>query len=163
MFPRIWFRDLRFRNWGLEINHLNAHNFVWQGLFFFHYYITTLMTDWAQIFTGLLFYAYVEIHTPTVKASLWQLPIVSTAFNSISNLRWFKNVVAAKTNKPKQTNRSSLKRFSARIVSIFYLCTKLKSYLQKYTHWEAKTVWIVSTFTYRLLNAWEHDICLLRD
>ena len=23
-FPRIWFRDLRFRTWGLEINHLNA-------------------------------------------------------------------------------------------------------------------------------------------
>ena len=33
-FPRIWFQDLRFRTWGLKINHLNAHNFVWQGCFF---------------------------------------------------------------------------------------------------------------------------------
>ena len=35
---------------------------VWKGCFFFHYYLPTLITDWAQIFTGLLFYAYVEIH-----------------------------------------------------------------------------------------------------
>ena len=66
-FPRIWFRDLRFRTWGLEINHLNAHSFVWQGLFFFHYYLATSMTDWAQTLTGLLFYAYVEMH------QLWRL------------------------------------------------------------------------------------------
>ena len=32
-FPRIWFWDLRFKTWGLEMNHLNAHNFVWQGFF----------------------------------------------------------------------------------------------------------------------------------
>ena len=61
-FPRIWFRDLGFRIWGLEINHLNAHNFVWPGWFFFHYYLATSTTNWAQIFTGLLFYAYVAIH-----------------------------------------------------------------------------------------------------
>ena len=28
----IW--DLRFRTWGLEINFLNAHNFMWQGCVF---------------------------------------------------------------------------------------------------------------------------------
>ena len=39
------------------------------------------MTDLAKIFTGLLFYAYVE-DTPTVEASPWQLPIVSTVFNN---------------------------------------------------------------------------------
>ena len=33
-FPRIWFRDLRIRFWGLEIKHLKAHNFLWQGCFF---------------------------------------------------------------------------------------------------------------------------------
>ena len=38
-----------------------------KGVFFFHYYLATSMTDWAQIFTGLLFYAYVEIH------QLWRL------------------------------------------------------------------------------------------
>ena len=42
------------------------------------------MTDWAQIFTGFLFYAYVEIH------QLWRLvfdnlSIVSTVFNYISD------------------------------------------------------------------------------
>ena len=34
-FPRIWFRDLRFRIWGLKIKHLKAHSFVWQGVFSF--------------------------------------------------------------------------------------------------------------------------------
>ena len=59
-FPRIWFQDLRFRIWGLKINHLNAHNFMLQECFFFHYYLATSTTNWAQIFTGLLFNAYVE-------------------------------------------------------------------------------------------------------
>ena len=31
-------------------------------VFFFHYSLATLTIDWAQIFTGLLFYAFVEIH-----------------------------------------------------------------------------------------------------
>ena len=38
-FPRIWFRDLKFRTWCLEIKHLETHNFVWQGCFFFQYYL----------------------------------------------------------------------------------------------------------------------------
>ena len=41
---------------------MKAHNFLWQGCFFFHYYRATSTTDWAQIFTGFLFYAYVEVH-----------------------------------------------------------------------------------------------------
>ena len=61
-FPRIWFRDLRFRTWGLEIKHMKANNLVWQGCFFFHYYLANWTTDWAQICTGWLFYVYVEIH-----------------------------------------------------------------------------------------------------
>ena len=40
------------------------------------------MTDWAQIFTGLLFDAYV-LGTPSEKTGLWQLPIVSTVFNTV--------------------------------------------------------------------------------
>ena len=48
---------------GLEINFLNAHNFVWQGYFFFHYYLASSMTDWAQIVTGLLFYAFMLRYT----------------------------------------------------------------------------------------------------
>ena len=79
-FPQIWFWDLRFRIWGLEIKHLKAHNFVWQGCFFFHYYLATSTTNWAQIFTGLLFYAYVEIHQVRrlVFDNYQQCPVSST-------------------------------------------------------------------------------------
>ena len=31
-------------------------------VFFFHHYLANSTTNWAQIFTGLLFYVYVEIH-----------------------------------------------------------------------------------------------------
>ena len=78
-FPRIWFRDLRFRIWGLEIKHLKAHNFVWQGCVYFHCYVATSMTDWAQIFTGLL-HICICWDTASEKTGLWQLPIVSSAF-----------------------------------------------------------------------------------
>ena len=37
------------------------HNLMWHWCFFFHYYLATL-TNWVQIFTGLVFCAYVEIH-----------------------------------------------------------------------------------------------------
>ena len=48
-FPRIWFRDLWFRNWGLKINHLhvNAHNFVWQGCFFLSF-LSHNFDDWLS-------------------------------------------------------------------------------------------------------------------
>ena len=46
------------------------------------------MSDWVQIFTCLLFYAYVEIHQ-LWRLSLWQLPIVSTAFNCQSAISCF--------------------------------------------------------------------------
>ena len=77
----IWFRDLRFRTWGLEINHLNAHNFVWQGCF-----ILSLLSRNFDDRSSSNFHRFVILcicwDTPTVKASLWQLPIVSTAFKS---------------------------------------------------------------------------------
>ena len=93
IFHRIWLRILKFRIWVLEIKHQKAHNFVWQGCFFFHYYLATSTTDWAQIFTG--FFLCTCWNTPTVKTSLWQLPIVSTVFlrhnNSIKIEEWNKN------------------------------------------------------------------------
>ena len=62
----IWisFRDLDF-----EIPKLN----IWEhktscddkGIFYFHYYLANSTTNWVQIFTGFLFYAYIyyaEIH-----------------------------------------------------------------------------------------------------
>ena len=39
-----------------------------QGYFFFLHYLATSTTDWAQIFTGLLFYVW---DTPTMKTNLW--------------------------------------------------------------------------------------------
>ena len=43
-------------------NTLKAHKFVQQRRFLFHYSRTFSTTDWVQIFTDLLFYAYVGIH-----------------------------------------------------------------------------------------------------
>ena len=84
-FPRIWFRDLRFRTWGLEINHLNAHNFVWQGCFF----LLLLSRKFADRLSSN-FYRFVILcicwDTPTVKASLWQLSKLSSAFNAAAVL-----------------------------------------------------------------------------
>ena len=48
--------------WGLEIKQLKAHKFVWQECFFYLYFLATSTTNWALIFTGVLFYAYVETH-----------------------------------------------------------------------------------------------------
>ena len=59
-------------------------SFLW-CFFFFKYFLATSMTNWALIFTGLLFYAYVGIHhggTPSENAGLWQLPNLSSAFIS---------------------------------------------------------------------------------
>ena len=54
---------------------------VWQGCFFFHYYLATSTTTWAQIF-----YRFVSScicwDTPSEKTGLWQLPTVSIVFNS---------------------------------------------------------------------------------
>ena len=81
-FPRIWFRDLKLRIWGLEINHLNAHNFVWQGCF-----LVSLLSRKFDDRLSSNFHRFVILcicwDTPTVKASLWHLPIVSTAFKAI--------------------------------------------------------------------------------
>ena len=77
--PGAWFRDLKIRFWGHKVKHLKAHNFVWQGFFSFHYYLANSTTNWAQTFTGLLFYTCWD--TPSEKTGLRQLPIVSSVFN----------------------------------------------------------------------------------
>ena len=59
--------------------------------FFFHSYLATQTTNQAQIFTGFVFYAYVEL-TPSETTGLWHLPIVSTAFNIIS-WRYYSDIV----------------------------------------------------------------------
>ena len=64
--------------WGLEIKHLKAHDFVWQGCFFLHFYLATSNTDWAQI-SQVCYFMHCQ-DTPSKKTSLWQLPIVSCVF-----------------------------------------------------------------------------------
>ena len=56
---------------------------MWQGYFFFHYYLATSTTDWAQIFTGLLIYVFLCWDTPSEKTGLWQLPKVSTVLKEL--------------------------------------------------------------------------------
>ena len=68
----VFFHEFDFEISDLEFEVLKSSiwkhtTIVWQECFFFHYYLATSMTDWAQIFTGLLFYVYVEIH------QLWRL------------------------------------------------------------------------------------------
>ena len=81
IFPRIWFRDLRVRFWGLEIKHLRAHNLCNKGVFLslfsrncddqlssnFHRFDISICICWD---------------TPSEKTGLWQLLVVSTAFNN---------------------------------------------------------------------------------
>ena len=74
-FSGIWFRDLIFRIWDLEIKHLNAHNFVWQFFFFFHYYLATFSDFHRFVILCICWDAASE------KTGLWQLPVVSRVFN----------------------------------------------------------------------------------
>ena len=80
-FPHIWFGDLKLRTWGLEIKHLKAHNSVWQGCFFFHYYLATSMTNWALKYLHRFDILCICWDTASGKTVLWQLPIVSSIFN----------------------------------------------------------------------------------
>ena len=79
-FPRVWFRDLRFRTWGIEINHLNAHNFLWQGCFYFSL-LSREFDDRLSSNFHMFDILCIYWDTSTENAILWQLPIVSTAFN----------------------------------------------------------------------------------
>ena len=53
-FPRIWFRDLSIRFWGIEIQAIESTHFRVPKVFFFHYYLAASTTNWAHNFTGLL-------------------------------------------------------------------------------------------------------------
>ena len=56
-----WFRDLTTIFWGSEIKH--CHNFVWQGCFFFHYYLVTSTTNIEFKFSQVCYFVNnVEIH-----------------------------------------------------------------------------------------------------
>ena len=56
-------KDTIHQAWSLFIMHLKAHKFVQQCCLFLHYSCATLTTNgnWVQIFTDLLFYAYMYV------------------------------------------------------------------------------------------------------
>ena len=66
--------------------HLKVHKFVQQGCFFFHYFLATLMTHWAQIFTGLLFSAYVGIHQVGYLSLTIRLPSVYLPLKAVDTI-----------------------------------------------------------------------------
>ena len=70
-FPRIWFRELRLRIWGIEINHLKAHNFVWQGFFYF-IIISQLRRPIELKFSQVCYFMYMLSYT---KWEDWSLTI----------------------------------------------------------------------------------------
>ena len=78
-FPGIWFRDLRFRTWGREINHLNAHNSVWKGCFLLSLLSRTFDDRLSSNFHRLVILC-ICWDTPSEKTGLWQVPIVSSVF-----------------------------------------------------------------------------------
>ena len=80
-FPRIWFRDLRFRIRRLEIKHLKAHNFVWQGCFSF-IIISQLWRPTELKFSQVCYFIHICWDTPSEKTGLWQLTIVSRVFKT---------------------------------------------------------------------------------
>ena len=64
---RLRIRDLRIRFWGLAIKHLKAHNFVWQGYFFFHNYLATIQRPIELKFSQIL----------TIHLLQWKLLLVT--------------------------------------------------------------------------------------
>ena len=67
--------------------YLKVHKSVQQGWFFFHHFLAISMTNWAQIFTGLLFYAYDGIyHVGTLVLYNYQIGTVPLkAVDTIGN------------------------------------------------------------------------------
>ena len=73
------FHIFDFEIWGLEIKYLKAHNFVWQGHFFFHYYLNFDDRLSSNVHRFVIWCTCWD--TAIEKTGLWQLPIVSTVFN----------------------------------------------------------------------------------
>ena len=83
-------KEVIFHEFDFETSKLEfevSKSSIWKRTFFcfFHYYLATSTTDWAQIFTVWLFYAFLCWDTISVKTSLWQLPIVASVFKVILN------------------------------------------------------------------------------
>ena len=61
-FPQIWFQDLSSLEFEVSKSSMWKHTTLCDKGVFSFTILTTLTTNWAQIFGGSLFYAYVEIH-----------------------------------------------------------------------------------------------------
>ena len=97
-FQRICFRSLKFRIWGLEIKHMKAHNFVWQGCFFlsvFGNFDNQLSWNFHRF---VIFFICWD--TPSEKSGLWQLPIVSNVFKKhyVNYVNYILNCFIVKQN-----------------------------------------------------------------
>ena len=68
---------LKFRFWGLEIKHLKAHNFVWQGCFIFFSYLATPTTNWALNFYRFVILCIMLLYT---KWEDWSLTITKSVY-----------------------------------------------------------------------------------
>ena len=79
-----WFRYLIIRFWCLEVKHLKAHNFAWQGCFSV-IIISQLRRPIELKFWQVCYFICSCFcwDTPSEKTGLWQLPIVSTVFKDM--------------------------------------------------------------------------------
>ena len=82
-FPQFWFWDLKFRIWGLEIKHLYAPNFVGQGCFFLSLLSRNFGDQLSSNFHRVVILC-ICWDTPSKKTGLWQLPIVSIVFKTVT-------------------------------------------------------------------------------
>ena len=64
-FKEVIFHEIDFETSDLELE--VSKSSIWKlitscdkGVFSFHYYLTTSMTNWVQIFSGLLFYVGIQ-------------------------------------------------------------------------------------------------------
>ena len=85
----------------------------------FHYYLASSMTDWAQIFTDSLFYAYVGINQ--VNTGLRQLPKLSSAFNILLSQPSWISPTDINVTKPRREEHSSLVPIRKMIILAFII------------------------------------------
>ena len=78
-FPRIWFRDLRFRIWGLEIKHRKRTQLPVTRMFFLSLLSRNFDDQSSSNFHRFVI-SCICWDTPSLNLCLWQLPIVSTVF-----------------------------------------------------------------------------------
>ena len=77
----IWFCDLKIRFWGLEIKHRKAHNLC-NKCAFSSIILSQLRRPIEPDFSQVSYFMHICWDTSSEKTGLWQLPIVSSVFNT---------------------------------------------------------------------------------